>query len=248
MKSGIRIEDVSFRYPNKQESLTRINLTIAKGAFFGITGVNGSGKSTLTYLINGLIPHSIPGTLTGGVFVDGVDTRAKSVSFFSKYVGMVFQNPDFSLFNLTVAEEIAFGLKNLSGHVHHKKIEEALGLVNLKGYETRDPQTLSFGEKQKVCLASVLALDVSYIVLDEPTAMLDWKSSLELYRLLRKLNAQGKTIIVVEHDTDFLWNFASDTLILDNGRVKAVGSSKKVFHNHDMLAKLGIKQPGRINL
>lgn len=156
---------------------------------------------------------------------------------------MVFQNPDFSLFNLTVSEEIAFGLKNLNSRVDQKQITDALGLVNLKGYETRDPQALSFGEKQKVCLASVLALDVSYIVLDEPTSMLDWKSSSELYGLLKTLNRQGKTIIVVEHDTDFLWDAASDVMILDNASIKASGAARKVLSDKKLLASLGIKQP-----
>jgi energy-coupling factor transporter ATP-binding protein EcfA2 len=210
MESGISIEDVSFQYPNTSVALRHIDLSIQKGTFFGITGVNGSGKSTITYLFNSLIPHSIPGTFTGHVRIDGVETRSKSVSYFSRTVGMVFQNPDFSLFNLTVAEEISFGITNLKGIVNKKVIEKALGLVGLDKFANRDPQTLSFGEKQKVCLASVLALDVSYIVLDEPTSMLDYKSSCQLYELLKSLNNQGKTIIVVEHDTDFLWNFTSE--------------------------------------
>jgi energy-coupling factor transport system ATP-binding protein len=243
MEQGIRFDDVTFGYPDKPNILSHINMTIPHGTFLGITGVNGSGKSTLTYCMNGLIPHSITGKLTGNVFVDGVQTRTKSVSYFSHSVGMVFQNPDFSLFNLTVAEEIEFGLKNLIGNVRKSQIKKALAAVGLIGYEQRDPQTLSFGEKQKVCLACVLALDVSYIILDEPTAMLDWKSSVELYELLKSLNNEGKTVITVEHDTDFLWKYTSQTIILDKGRVKTTGATQKILSDHKLLESLGIKKP-----
>ncbi|OGG11348.1 hypothetical protein A2Z00_04605 [Candidatus Gottesmanbacteria bacterium RBG_13_45_10] len=248
MGDGIRFEHVSFHYPGKPSVLTDIHLTITPGTFLGITGVNGSGKSTLTYLTNALIPHSIPGTLTGSVTVDGVPTKEKSVGYFSRIVGMVFQNPDFSLFNLTVAEEIGFGLQNLNGKVDHKRLCDALELVGLGGFASRDPQTLSFGEKQKVCLASTLALDVSYIILDEPTAMLDYKSSQELYKLLGSLHAKGKTIITVEHDTDFLWDYTGETLILDNGKVASFGKTRDVLSRRRLLSSLGIKKPGAVRL
>lgn len=247
MPSGIQLDHVSFHYPQKVAVLRDLHFSIQRGTFFGITGVNGSGKSTFTYLINGLIPHSMPGTLTGTVFVDGISTKTKSVGYFSKIVGMVFQNPDFSLFNLTVAEEVGFGLQNLQGRADPAKITQALEQVGLVGFAERDPQTLSFGEKQKVCLASVLALDVAYIVLDEPTAMLDYKSSIELYELLKKLNQNGKTIVTIEHDTDFLWDYTQETLILNQGEVVALGKTKKVLARHDLLKSLGIKKPQGVN-
>jgi len=244
MDHTIRFEQVSFHYPDSQNVLSDLNFVISGRTFLGITGINGSGKSTLTYLMNGLIPHTIPGALMGRVLVDGISTKTKDVAFFSHQVGMVFQNPDFSLFNLTVSEEIGFGLKNLTGYVHQKQIKKALKQVGLSGFELRDPQTLSFGEKQKVCLASVLALDVTYIVLDEPTAMLDYKSSVELYRLLKKLNdKEGRTIIIVEHDTDFLWEYAKDLVIINEGKIKALGKAKNVLNNHHLLTSLGIKKP-----
>jgi energy-coupling factor transport system ATP-binding protein len=248
MDHAICFDHVFFGYPDKPNILSDIHFDIPKGTFLGITGVNGSGKSTLAYCMNGLIPHSIAGTLTGKVSVDGISTRTESVAHFSHAVGMVFQNPDFSLFNLTVSEEIGFGLKNLNGKIHDSEVLKALHSVGLIGYESRDPQTLSFGEKQKVCLASVLALDVSYIILDEPTAMLDWKSSVELYRLLKKLNDKGKTIITVEHDTDFLWEYTHRVIILDKGRIKANDATRKVLSDHRLLTALGIKKPVKIRI
>ena len=243
MKRGIAFEDVSFGYARDTWALQHVSLAVRPGSFVGIAGVNGSGKSTITYLLNGLIPHAIPGVFTGNVTVDGVSTRIKSVAYFARSIGMVFQNPDFSLFNLTVGEGIAFGLHNLRQSVDQKRINEILMRVGLGGFAHRDPQSLSFGEKQKVCLASVLALDVSYIVLDEPTAMLDYKSSIGLYKLLQELNEEAKTIITVEHDTDLLWDYTDETIILDSGRIKAGGATRDVLSKGKLLTSLGIKRP-----
>jgi len=245
MKQGIYLDQVNFSYPGKSHVLTDVNLAIEPGSFVGITGTNGSGKSTCTFLMNGLIPHSIAGKLTGSVLVDGVNTKQKPVSYFARTVGMVFQNPDFSLFNLTVAEEVGFGLVNLNGTADKKRVDEALGTVGLNGFQSRDPQALSYGEKQKVALASVLALDVSYIILDEPTSMLDYKSSQDLYRLLSELNRRGKTIITVEHDTDFLLTCTQKTIIFDHGKIAKWGKTENVFSDHGLLQSLGIKVPRR---
>jgi energy-coupling factor transport system ATP-binding protein len=247
MNTGIVLENVSFCYTSKNQQLEALSLHIPQGSFFGISGVNGSGKTTLSLLFNGLIPNEISGKLTGNVIVDGTNTKTKPVSFFAQKVGMLFQNPDFMLFNLTVAEEIAFGLKN-SNNVNAKnyaqKITNALKMVGLEGYEQRDPQTLSLGEKQKVCLASVLALDTNYIVLDEPVAMLDYKGAVNLYKTLDVLNKNyGKTIIVIEHDTDFLHAHAHKTIILDKGKIILEGKTKEVFAQTKKLQELGIKIP-----
>ena len=140
-------------------------------------------------------------------------------------------------------EELEFGLKNLGLHHQKKRLEWALEQVGMAGYINRDPQTLSLGEKQKVSLACVLALDTKYIVLDEPAAQLDYKSSLELYKILQKLNIDGKTIITIEHDTDFLWQFTREVLILDKGEIIFNGPTKKILQNKKRLQKLGIKVP-----
>jgi energy-coupling factor transport system ATP-binding protein len=243
MIKGIVIENVSVSYEKNKNQLEKINLAIKKGTFLGITGVNGSGKTTLIQLLNGLIPHEIPAKLTGNVFIDGINTRTKPVSFFAKEIGMLFQNPDFMLFNLTVAEEIAFGLNNLKLSNQPERIKQALIAVGLAGYENRDPQTLSFGQKQKVALACVLAVDTPYIVLDEPVAMLDYHSAVNLYNVLAELNNHGKTIIVVEHDTDFLLSHAQEVAIIDKGRIVMHDASKNIFSKKAELKKLGIKIP-----
>jgi energy-coupling factor transporter ATP-binding protein EcfA2 len=241
MNSGIQLDNVSFSYKSGVSQLTDISLQIPRGSFLGITGVNGSGKTTLSLLLNGLIPHEISGKLSGEIFIDGVNTKKQSVSYFAGKVGMLFQNPDFMLFNLTVFDEIAFGLKQKEPA---QKVLEALEMVGLSKFEKRDPQTLSLGEKQKICLASTLARDTEYIVLDEPVAMLDYKGAVNLYKLLKTLNEDyGKTIIVIEHDTDFLKAFAKQVIILDQGKIIFEGDTASVFSHTKKIKELGIKIP-----
>lgn len=246
MNKGIQLKNVSLSYNSETAQLKNISLQIPRGTFFGISGVNGSGKTTLSLLLNGLIPHEIDGKLSGDILIDGVNTKKKPVSYFAKEVGMLFQNPDFMLFNLTVFDEIAFGLKKQTGL--SEKVYKALEMVGLRGFEKRDPQTLSLGEKQKVCLASVLARNTEYIVLDEPVAMLDYKGAVNLYTLLGKLNKDyGKTIIVIEHDTDFLLSFAKEIIIFDHGEIVLKGSAISVFSHKQELKNLGIKIPQPIS-
>jgi energy-coupling factor transporter ATP-binding protein EcfA2 len=241
MNNGIQLEKISFSYKSGTSQLKDISLQIPKGTFFGISGVNGSGKTTLSLLLNGLIPHEIQGKLTGDVSIDGVNTKKRSVSYFAGKVGMLFQNPDFMLFNLTVFDEIAFGLKQKNPA---QKVLKALEMVGLTKFENRDPQTLSLGEKQKICLAGVLARDTEYIVLDEPVAMLDYKGAVHLYKLLKKLNEDyGKTIIVIEHDTDFLRSFAKQVIVLDQGKIVLEGSTASVFSHTKKIKEFGIKIP-----
>lgn len=243
MKNGIAIKDVSFGYTKELCILKNLSLQVMPGDFIGVVGANGSGKSTFACLLNGLIPHAIRGYLTGDITVDDSLTREQNVAFFARKVGLLFQNPDFSLFNLTVKDEIAFGLKNLNFNNIEARINDALAMVGLRDYATRDPQTLSLGEKQKVCLASILALDNDYIVLDEPVAMLDYKSSLEIYALLQKLNQIGKTIIVIEHDTDYLWRFARRIIAFANGEIIADNAVTTVFTDRKLLNQMGVKSP-----
>lgn len=245
--SGIYIDRVSVQYGVGGYELDEITTTIPQGSFCGITGVNGSGKTTLTYLLNGLIPHQIEGKFTGNVLIDDINTRSKPVSYFARKVGLVFQNPDFMIFNLTVKEEIAFGLTNLGLDRIEDRIDSSLAEVGLTDYKDRDPHVLSFGQKQKLAIAAVLAMDTKYIVLDEPSAMLDYRAAVGLYELLKKLHAQGKTIITVEHDTDFLLTYADRMIVLDNGSCVLQGSTHEVFTEETQLRNLGIKIPRRIS-
>jgi energy-coupling factor transport system ATP-binding protein len=241
--SGIIFKKVNFSYPKQNPVLKNLNFKIQKGKFVGIIGSNGSGKSTLSLLLNGLIPHHVKGKLEGEVLVDGVSTKSKKVNYFARHVGMVFQNPEFSIFNLTVKDEILFGLENLEYQNKNERVQKALKTVGLEGLEDKDPNELSLGQKQKLALACVLAMDTEYIVLDEPSAMLDYKSSLEIYNHLKKLNEKGKTIITVEHDTDILNNFVDKILLLGEDGLITFDSKENVFKQKNVLESLGIKVP-----
>jgi len=146
---------------------------------------------------------------------------------------------------LTVEDEIEFGIKNLGLSGTKKRVTNALELVGLKGYENREPHRLSQGQKQKLCVASVIATDPEVIVLDEPTSQLDYKNTKNIHEILKKLNKKGKTVILIEHDTDFLAEYCDRILIMDDGKIIRDDPTKKIFSQVNFLKKLGVKVPKR---
>lgn len=221
-------------------AIKNITLTIDKGEYIGLLGMNGSGKSTLARLFNGLIKPT-----EGKVLVDGLDTRdPKSIPEIRRRVGMVFQNPDNQLISPVVEEEIAFGLENLDLELPEidSRIEKALQSVGLTDRRYHAPHLLSGGQKQKVALASVLAMQPNYLVLDEPTSMLDPLSRLELLEQLKMLNDKGITIIVISHNPEDLLQ-AGRLIVLEEGTVYTQGSPEFVYAD-EKLAVLGIEIPG----
>ncbi len=239
----IKIKDVRFSYPER-EVLKGVTLDIAEGDFMGITGSTGSGKTTLAYCINGLIPHSVRGKFSGSVTVGGMDTRKHKIAELSRKVGIVFQDPDWQIFSLTVKDEVEFGLKNLKMDDVEKRALAALKTVGLSGYEETLPHKLSHGQKQKLCIASVLAMEPDVIILDEPTSQLDHRSTMSVYGMLRDINKKGKTVIVIEHNTDLLAEHAKSVAVLDSGRIAKAGPARKVLSDRKLLERLGIKVPG----
>lgn len=242
----IDVKNVSFSYPRKPEKkvLRDVSFSLRSGDFAGITGSTGSGKTTLAYCFNGLIPHAVRGNFSGSVKVRGLDTRKHKIAELAKKVGLVFQDPDWQLFSLTVRDEISFGLKNLKLGNIEKRIGDAIRMVGLEGYEDTEPYNLSQGQKQKLCIASVLAMEPDVIVLDEPTSSLDYRNTMHIYDILRGLNKKGKTVVVVEHNTDMLSKYANRVLLMEDGSVVKHGPVKEVFADRKMLERLGIKIPG----
>jgi energy-coupling factor transport system ATP-binding protein len=240
---SIVLDGVSFGYNQEKLILDNLSLTINKGRFIGLAGSNGSGKSTFTYILNGIIPHHFRGYFQGQVLVDGISTKKQKIGQLAGKVGLMFQNPEYSIFNLTVEEEVAFGVKNLGLDKPTQRINDALEAVGLKDKKKEDPHQLSMGQKQKLALACILALDSEYIILDEPSAMLDYRSSIEIYKHLQKLNKEGKTIITIEHDTDYFWQFCQDILLLDQGKILNYGPKEDIFKETFTLKNLGIKIP-----
>jgi len=197
-----------------------LELGIDAGAYAVVFGANGSGKSSFAYLLNGLIPHFFGGSLQGLVQVDGLSTRDHATADLFHRVGLVLQNPDAQLFSSTVTDELAFGLESLG--LPASQIDErirataaSLGIEHLLG---RSPETLSGGEQRLAAIASVLVMDPSILVLDEPFANLDWVFSRRVRSLLADLHRRGKTVIVIEHRTgDFLQD-ATRLAVFDDGR------------------------------
>jgi len=248
----IRVEGVSFRYPRAKEySLKNINLKVRKGEFLGILGASGSGKSTLCLTFNGIIPHSIKGEFRGDVYVKGYNTKDTSVARLSTIVGLVMQNPDSQLFNMTVEEEIAFGLENLGLDTEEikRRVRWALKITGLEGLENEFPPNLSGGQKQRLAIASVLAMKPEVLVLDEPTSQLDPLGKEQVLSLVTLLNKeQGITIILVEHNTEYLLSFADRVIVLDKGEIILEGKPKQVFEEVETLERLGIKIPASVKI
>lgn len=238
----INAEGVSFSYPGRKV-LRNVSFRIKHGDFVGITGSTGSGKTTLAYCFNGLIPHSIRGKFSGTVTVDGKDTRKSKVSKMATKVGFVFQDPEWQIFSLSVNDEVAFGLKNLRMDRIDTRVKEALHMVGLEGRDETLPYNLSQGQKQKLCIASVIAMEPEIIVLDEPTSQLDYRSTMNIYGILKELNRKGKTIIVIEHNTDMIAKYANSVMVLDDGKLVKNGEPKKVLCDKRLMNRLGIKVP-----
>ncbi len=239
---AVELKNVSFSYPGR-DVLEGISIDIKDGDFAGITGSTGSGKTTLAYCFNGLIPHAIRGKLRGSVKVSGVETRKTKIASLARKVGFVFQDPDWQIFSLSVRDEIEFGLKNLKMKNLDRRVSEALKMVGLEGYEDVMPHRLSHGQKQKLCIASVLAMEPDIIILDEPASQLDHRSTMNVYGILKKLNREGKTIIVIEHNTDLIAEYANKVVLIDEGRIVANGKPKNVLSDCRLMERLGIKIP-----
>jgi energy-coupling factor transporter ATP-binding protein EcfA2 len=238
----IKADKLSFSYPGKAV-LKDISFSIRQGDFVGITGSTGSGKTTLAYCFNGLIPHAVRGRFRGNLQIDGMDTRKRKISEMARKVGLVFQDPEWQLFSLSVRDEVAFGLKNLHMKNIEKRTKDALKMVGLEGYGETLPYNLSHGQKQLLCIASVLAMEPDVIVLDEPTSQLDYRSTVHIYGILKRLNREGKTIIVIEHDTDLIAEYADGVMVLDDGKLVRNGRPREVLSDCRLMKRLGIKIP-----
>jgi len=240
MKGIVEITNLSFFYPNNKKILDSINLSINESDFVFIMGPSPSGKSTLVYCISGLIPNCIEGRMLGRVRVDGLDTREHTIAELSRHVGVVFQDPEAQLLELRVIDEVALPLENLGIPREEIKcrVEEVLEIVGLKGYEERSPMELSGGEKQKLAIASVLALRPKVIVLDEPTANVDIVGTTQVYETLRELNEEHNlTVIVVENKVDLAFKYGNKAILMKNGQIIANGEPNSVL-NSELLSDL----------
>jgi cobalt/nickel transport system ATP-binding protein len=233
------LKDVYFSYLGKYPALCGVNIDIKQGEKIAIIGANGSGKSTLLHMLDGLIfPEegsimAFGGELNENVFNDEAFSRA-----FRKKVGLVFQNPDVQLFCPTVKEDIVFGPLQLG--VDKKEIaarlEEILGILEIKGLLDRSPHQLSIGEKRKVAIASTLIINPDVIILDEPTAGLDPLTARHIIDFLLHANASGKTIITSTHDLHIIEEISDVVYVFSQEkRIVASGKAREILEDTELL-------------
>jgi len=241
----IAFKDVSYSYLPESKVLKGVNLLIGEGELVAILGENGAGKTTLIKHINGLLKPS-----EGTVLVNGKDTRASTVASIAKSVGLVFQNPDHQLFAETVEKELGFALANFGFAQEEatKRVEWAMREFSLEGYRERPPFMLSGGERKRLALASVLCYDPSIIMLDEPTTGQDNRQKARLARLLKRLNGEGKTVIIVTHDMEFVADFIPRTILLSGGCVIAEGPTSEILTSRELLSKASLVPPQLVDL
>jgi energy-coupling factor transport system ATP-binding protein len=236
----IEVENVSFTYPSGVEALREISITIEDGEFVAIMGENGAGKTTLIKQLNGILKPE-----KGNVYIDGVNTKEASVAELSRNVGLVFQNPDHQLFSETVEEEIAFGLRNFGFPEEEisKQVDWALNLLDIARYKKSSPFLLSGGERKRVALATVLAWNPKIIVIDEPTIGQDYTQKEKLRRFFNELNTQGRTVIIVTHDVEFVADCNPRVVLMYQGQIISEGRAKMILTNHDVASKASILLP-----
>jgi energy-coupling factor transport system ATP-binding protein len=240
----IRLEKVSYSYPDGTPALENLNLVIKKGEFIGVIGKNGSGKSTLALQLSGLLKPQ-----AGKVMIRGMDTRDPSkLPEIRKFVGIVFQNPETQFVGRTVEEDLAFGPENLcfSPMEIRKCVDMALAETGLEKYRHRSPKTLSGGQGQCSALAGVLAMRPECLIFDEVTSMLDPESGISVLEIIKKLHRKGKTIVYITHNLEELHD-ADRIIVMEKGKVMLEGEPKSIFSDIS-LKTLGFDLPSLIEL
>ncbi|MGI6031968.1 MAG: energy-coupling factor ABC transporter ATP-binding protein [Coriobacteriales bacterium] len=242
----ISIEHLSFGYERGTgKALDDVTLEIQAGDFVGICGESGSGKTTLGHCINGVIPHHFKGDYYGSVKVEGKDTFDQELTDIARTIGTVSQDIDGSMVAAIVEDELVFGLENFGvpEDEANARIEQALDQVGISNLRHRQISTLSGGQKQKVAIATLLALAPRVLLLDEPTAELDPFSSRQIFELLKELNEQGATVIVIEQKAQLLAEFASRLVVMEKGRIVTEGPTREVCSHAEGLLDHGICCP-----
>lgn len=239
----IEIKNLNFKYNETDEKLILkdLNLNIESGDFVAILGHNGSGKSTLAKLLNGLLQPT-----SGDVIVDGLNTKNEETIWqLRSNTGMVFQNPDNQIVATIVEEDVAFGPENLGIETKEirKRVDQALKSVGMSEYARRAPHMLSGGQKQRIAIAGILAISPKYIILDEPTAMLDPVGRKEVMSTIEYLNKEEKkTIILITHYMDEAAR-ANRLVVMEKGQILIDEKPREVFSHVDKIKEIGLDVP-----
>lgn len=238
----IELKNVTFRYDENQEkpTLNNISFHVKHGEWLSIIGHNGSGKSTTVRLIDGLLEAE-----SGQILIEGHKLSEDNVWDIRHKISMVFQNPDNQFVGATVEDDIAFGLENKGIPLKEmrERVVEALNLVDMSDFKTREPARLSGGQKQRVAIAGAVAMRPSIIILDEATSMLDPEGRLELIGTIQKIREQyGMTVISITHDLDEV-TLSDRVLVMKNGQIESSSSPRELFLRGDELLDLGLDIP-----
>lgn len=244
--SMLKIKNLIYDYCDEESeevvrAINNVSLDVKEGQFIAILGHNGSGKSSLAKHINALLTPT-----EGTIWVDGIDTKDdKRLWDIRQTAGMVFQNPDNQIVSTMVEDDVAFGPENMAVPTSEiwKRVERALGAVNMKAFRKKSPLKLSGGQKQRVAIAGIIAMEPKCIVLDEPTAMLDPMGRSEVLETLHELNREkGITIILITHHMNEASN-ADKIFVMDKGKVVMQGNPKEIFSQVEKIKSYGLEVP-----
>ena len=233
----LEFSHVGFSY-NETANVRDLNVKVRKGDFISIIGSNGAGKSTFSKLTNGLLKPS-----TGDVLVLGQNTKKQKVSALAKHIGFLFQNPDRQICCGTVREEIAFSLRN-NGIPENEIKERVSKTLSEFGFDgDTEPFNMSRGQRQRLCLACLIALNPEILILDEPTTGLDYRECMEVMSKIRTLNESGTTVIMVCHDMEVVLDFAKTIIVMNRGEILGQGATREVLSNRDLLQRARLLPP-----
>lgn len=238
-----RLENLSHRYSDGTLALNDVSLNFERGERIALLGSNGSGKTTLLNHLNGILKPT-----SGNIYFDDnpLAYDSKSLLNLRKRVGFVFQDPNDQLFASSVKQDVAFGPLNLGYTTEHVKelVNEALNTVGMTEFVDKPPHFLSGGQKKRVALAGVLAMEPEVIIMDEPTSSLDPMATSAILHLLHKLNKEkGISLVLATHDVDIVPLFANRLCILDNGKIVSEGTPKKSFSDSELIRKVKLRSP-----
>lgn len=236
----IHFEDVHFHYTPGSPVLRDICLQIRPGEVVGLMGENGAGKTTLVKHINGLLKPS-----TGAVLIDGVDTRETSTARLARKVGFVFQNADHQLFADTLTDEVAFALRNLDfpKEVIQERVSRFIELFELTPYQDQSPFLLSGGERKRLALASVLCVEPSILILDEPTQAQDALQKQKLLDFIASFRSPEHILLLVTHDVEFAVKAMDRLIVLSHGQILADGSPRQILNTPEILHRARLLPP-----
>ncbi len=239
------VRDLFYAYPDGTRALDGVDLHVHRGERVALLGPNGAGKTTLVLHLNGILGGDA-GSGAGTVEVSGMPVRRDTLSEIRRRVGIVFQDPDDQLFMPTVREDVAFGPANLGlrADVLEERVGEALAAVGMAAYADRPPHHLSFGQRRRVAVATVLAMHPEILVLDEPSSNLDPASRRELAEIVQRLDV---TVLMVTHDLPYALQLCERSVILSQGRIVADASTREVLGDAELMAAHRLELPFGFN-